>query len=62
MMHPDCRCPMCRRFPRAMKKISEMDSRPMSAESRQLLQAVVDEAYAKMAERIPVNGNGDPHG
>lgn len=47
-----CRCPMCRRFPLTMRKISELESKPLSKESRALLQTIAAEAYAKMAERI----------
>lgn len=47
-----CRCPLCRRFPRTMKKISEMEAKPLSPESQKILKGIVDAAYAKLAERI----------
>lgn len=58
-MHPDCRCPMCRRFPRTMKKISEMEGKPMSAESRAKLQEIVADAYRQMGRRIAASAEAN---
>lgn len=35
-----------------MKKISDMESKPLSPESQTILRRIVDAAYAKMAERV----------
>lgn len=60
MIHPDCCCPLCRRFPATMKKISELEGKPMSEKAQHALETIVRDAYMLMIARLLPNA--EPNG
>ena len=48
----NCHCPMCRRSPVKLRKMSELDSPPLTEDSRKKLDAIVASAYSEMAKRF----------